>query len=85
MKSNFCCAGYGTRHAALLSILLLSACASNPQVGSPTGAQPGHRQSATTQQPAARQRPVPVESKQPVPGDQVDRPPKKREHNIEED
>jgi len=73
------------RNVILLSVLLLSACASVPKAGGATGAVTGHRPSNAAQQPAERPRPVPAEVQQPVPGVQGDPPLKKREHNVEPD
>jgi len=85
MKTDFRRGGGSMRNVILLSVLLLSACASVPKVGGATGAVTGHRQSNTAQQPAERLRPVPVEVQQPAPGVQGDPPLKKREHNVEPD
>jgi hypothetical protein len=71
---------------SVLLLVLLSACASHHQadavIGGATGAVQVHHNSATELQPAARQRPTPVEAQQPA---QSDKPPKRHEHNIEED
>lgn len=76
------------RNFVLLLVMLLPACASDRQpggvIGNATGAGLEHGKSNAESQPVARQRPVPAEVKQPARIDQV-APPKKREHNIEED
>lgn len=72
----------------LLLVMLLPACATGHKaggaIGNATGTVLEHGKSNAESQPAARQRPVPAEVKQPARVDQV-APPKKREHNIEED
>lgn len=76
------------RNSVLLLVMLLPACASDHQpggtIGNATGAGLKHGKSNTESQPVAGQRPIPAEVKQPARIDQV-APPKKREHNIEED
>jgi len=73
------------RNAILLSVLLLSACATEPRVGGATDAEQAPRQSVTVPQPAAPQKSTPVEAQQPVPSVQGDTPSKKNKHNVEQD
>ena len=69
----------------LLVLLLLPACASAHKAGGANGATPGVHKSDAEPQPATRQLPMPVEVQQSARSDQVDHPPIKRKHNIEED
>lgn len=67
---------------ALLLALLLPACASVPKSGGPIGKSTG----AVKEQRKSEAKPqhLPVEAPPPAHSDQVG-PPRKREHNIEED
>ena len=89
MKTNFLSGGGSMRNAIVLSVLLLSACATEPHVGGTADAQPAHRESVATPQPApqpvAPPKSAPVEVQQPAPSGQGDIPPKKPKHNVEED
>jgi len=73
------------KSSVLFLALLLSACASFPWPTGAAGSTPGaareHRKSVPESQP---QRPIAVEAKPPVRVEPVD-PPKKHQHNIEED
>jgi hypothetical protein len=75
------------KSSVLFLVLLLSACSIiRPAVdttGKATGAVKETRKSKVESQPVAR--PVPDEAQQPVKREPGDIPPKKREHNIEED
>lgn len=70
----------------LFLVLLLSACAGVFPSGGPNGKANGavkEQRKGKIPQPVAR--PAPDEAQQPVQRDPVEQPPKKREHNIEED
>ncbi len=71
------------KNAILLSVLLLSACATHPPVGGATDAEQAHRPSASV--PAVPQKSAPAEMPQPASGVPGDMPPKKPKHNVEED
>lgn len=68
----------------LFLVLLLSACASIFPSGGPNGKAAGAvKEQRKIPPPAAH--PAPDEAQQPVKRDPVEQPPKKYEHNIEED
>lgn len=78
------------RNAIVLSVLLLSACTTAPQVSGAADAGQAHQQSVTTPpaapaQPVAPQKSAPVDAPQPAPGVQGDTLPKKPKHNVEAD
>ncbi len=86
MKTLFFSGKAGLKSALLLSVLLLSACASAPQVAPAAEGEQAHRPSAAAApQPVVPQKAAPVEVQQPVPSGQAENPPKKSKHNIEED
>lgn len=74
-----------TRSAVLLSVLLLSACASFPRAKGVPDAVQESRQSDAAPQPAVSQKAVPAGTQQPVPAGQGDSLPQKPKHNVEED
>lgn len=85
MKTNFLGAS-GVRNAVLLSVLMLSACASVPHGGGAvpeaSARRPGE---AAPPAPAATPKPVAAEPQQPSPADQGNTPPTLRKHNVESD
>ena len=84
MKTDYRCAGVGMKSAALLSVLLLSACANFPRAAGANGAVQEDRQAEAAAQPAPLQKPA-VEAQQPAPPAQADSLPPKPKHNVEED
>lgn len=82
MKTNDGWGGVVVRGAVLLSVLLLSACASFRQASGETAVVQENRPSDAAPQPAVRPRTDPVETQQQPP---IDQPPKKSGHNVEED
>lgn len=84
MKTRHRCAKAGMR-GALLSVLLLSACANFPRVlGANGAAQEDRSAEAAAAQPAPPPKPAPVEAQPPAPVPADSAPPKPR-HNVEED
>ena len=81
--------GCSMKNFVLFLALLLSACANHHrasgEIGGATNAAPGHQKNVAEPQPVARQRPVLIEKQQPARSAQENSPPKKHEHNVEED
>lgn len=73
------------RNLILILAVLLSACASTHPAAGATGAMPGNHKGDSGSQAAEHQPPLSVEAQPPVRGNHSDHPPKKNEHNVEED